>query len=322
MDTSKPPTIRQLGGEVIDVRRFVKDKIEIESDKHWSCFNMSIGYWPKKGYVALFRSSNYVYDQRGLYRIVNGDAKIRNQLWFSELDKDFQPKKMRLIDFSEVKDYTFKRGVEDAKIFYRDGAWQFTCVAMEEDQIPRARIAVAKLDSKCTKVVDFEVLPGFDAEVPEKNWMTTYEKNPNFDYIYGPNQVVKDGLLFGWMTDSRYVSMLRGGSNLHDLGDETYLAVLHRTYTRKESKFVAETFGVVPTMTRDYAHYFVRYDENGYIMSRSQPFIFHSPGIEFASGLVAQRKDFLISFGKNDVSCHVARIPIDTVMKSLERIDY
>jgi len=322
MNPEEYPTIRQLGGSVVDVRRFIKDEVVYETDKHWSCFNMSIGYWPKKGYVATFRSSNFIYDSRGLYRIVNGATDFQSKLYFSELDNDFKPKKLREIDFSEVEEYDFKRGVEDARLFYRDGAWHFTCVVLEKNQVERARMAIAKLDSKCTKVVDFELFPGLDALVPEKNWMLPYETNDNFDFIYGPNQVVKDGTLYGWMTDAPETAMLRGNTNLHSLGDETYLGVMHRTFTKTDNRYVAESFGTISTTTRDYVHYFVRFNNEGYIMSMSEGFKFHSPGIEFACGLVAQKKDFLISFGKNDVSCHVARIPMDTVLKSLKTVEY
>ena len=322
MNPEQYPTIRQLGGSVVDVRRFIKDEVVYETDKHWSCFNMCIGYYPKKGYVATFRSSNFIYDPRGLYRIVNGATDFQSKLYFSELDNDFQPKKLREIDFSGVEDYTFTRGVEDAKLFYRDGAWHFTCVVLERNQVEQARMGIAKLDSKCTKVVEFYVVPGLDALVPEKNWMLPYEPNDNFDFIYGPNQVVKDGTLYGWMTDTPETAMLRGNTNLHSLGDGTYLGVMHRTFTKTDNRYVAESFGTISTTTRDYVHYFVRFGDDGMIISVSEGFKFHSPGIEFACGLVAQKKDFLISFGKNDVSCHVARIPMDTVLQSLKKVNY
>lgn len=321
MDPSKIPTIRQLGGEVYDVRRFIKD-IQFENDKYWSCTNMSIGYAPKKGYVAAFRSSNYVIKPNGQYTVVDGQAHIKAQVWFSELDKDFKPKNLRRIDFSEVEGFKFERGCEDPKLFYRDGAWHFTCVAMESPDIQYARMAIARLDPKCTKVVSFEPLPGLDAQRPEKNWMLPYEKNPNWDYIYGPNQVIQEGVLMSWMTDIRKISQLRGSTNLHALGDGTYLAVCHRTFFKKESKFIPEQFGIYDVALRDYVHYFVRYDSDGYIKSMSEGFRFHSPGVEFAAGLVSQRKDLLISFGKNDVSSHVARISLDTVLKSLSPIEY
>lgn len=321
MNPENYPTIKDLGGVITDVRRFIKDPV-VETDKHWSCFNMSIGSAPRKGFVATFRSSNYVFDPRGFYRIVNGDTDFRNQLWFSELGSDFKPTKLRQIDFSEVDKYKFQRGVEDARLFYRKGAWHFTCVMMEKNQVEKARVAVCKLDSKCTKVVKLDVIPGLDALTPEKNWMLPYDENPNFDFLYGPNQRVKDGVLTAWMTDHPDIAMLRGSSHLHPLDDGSYIGVMHRTFTKTEHRFVAETFGNVSTRVRDYVHYFVRFSNDGYVVGLSEGFKFHSPGIEFAGGIVADKKDFIISFGKNDVSCHVARISAETVMKMLQPIEY
>ena len=316
MEPSKIPTIREMGGTIIDVRRLVNP-----DDKHWSCTNMSIGYWPKKGYVAAFRSSNYVINPQGVYQVVDGGAHIKNKIYFAELDNDFKPKNLRQIDFSGVG--KFERGCEDPKLFYRDGAWHFTCVAMESPDIPYARMAVAKLDSKCTKVVDFKLLPGNDWQRPEKNWMTTYDNTEcNFDFVYGPNQVIVGRVLNSWMTDKREVSQLRGGSHLHSLNDGTYLAVVHRTFFKNESKFVPERFGTVQVQLRDYIHYFARYDQDGYITQLSPGFKFYKPGVEFAAGLVAQRKDLLVSFGREDVSSHIARVPLETVLKSLKTIEY
>lgn len=320
MDPSHIPTIRQLGGEVLDVRRLV-----YPDNKNWSCTNMSIGYAPKKGYAATFRSSNYVIAPNGVYQVVDGQAHIKAKVWFSELDKDFKPKDLRLIDFSPVEEklgFEFRRGAEDPKLFYRDGAWHFTCVVMESPAVPYARVGVAKLDSKGTKVVDFKLYSGLDTQRPEKNWMVPYEASPKFDFIYGPNQIIVGAVLNSWMTDNPTVSQLRGGSNLHDLGDGTYLAVCHRTFIKTQAKFIPESFGTYNVQQRDYIHYFVRYDEEGYIQAVSDGFKFYKPGVEFAAGLAPYKKDLLISFGREDVSCHVARISLETVMKSLKPVEY
>jgi hypothetical protein len=44
--------------------------------------------------------------------------------------------------------------------------------------------------------------------------------------------------------------------------------------------------------------------------------------VEFAAGLVAKDKDFLISFGRWDMSSHIAVLPIETVLKSLQTVRY
>jgi hypothetical protein len=315
--TSKPsnlPTIRQLGGEILDLRRLV-----YENDKTWSATNPSIGYHPKKGFAVSIRSSNYVIAPNGTYTVTNG-GQIKSQVWFSELDKNFKCKDLRKIDVSQVG-ISLDRGLEDPKLFWRDNSWHFTCVMLEKEHTEVARMAVAKLDPKCTKVVSLQKLSGVDPLRPEKNWMTPYEHNQNFDFIYGPTGIVKDSKVITDMKESPLLTQLRGSTNLWDLGDGTYLSVMHRTYFKKEAVWVPTTFGMQNATLRDYHHFFVRFDKYGTPVSVSNPFQFHKPGVEFAAGIVVKDKKVYVSFGREDVSSHIAILPLDTVLKSLQDVE-
>lgn len=308
------PNIRSLGGYIVDVRRLVDP-----NNKNWSAFNPSIAQHPRKGYAMTIRSSNYIVTERGEYKVVDGGL-IKSQVWFSELDKDLKLKDLRKIDLSEVEP-ALSRGLEDAKLFVRDGKWMFSAVVLEPN-IPRARVALATLDARATKVVNLELFPSIDAGRVEKNWMIPSDENPHFDFIYGPNQIVKGENMIAWMTDHPDISALRGGTNLLSTGDGNYLAVVHRMFGKQDSFFQPETFGMVHTDRREYVHYFVKYDEKGIIRAMSPGFIFHKPGIEFAAGIVARKQELLISFGREDVSSHIAVMPYDTVMKLLEPVVY
>lgn len=315
-DIDKLPTIRQLGGRVLDVARYVSD------DTRWSATNASIGYYPNKGTVMAMRSSNYTIDDNGGYRITEG-TKYVSRVYWSELDKDLKLKKLRQIDFSDV-DRELPRGVEDPKVFFRDGAWHFTCVVpgTAEPGKRATRMAIARLDYKCTKVIDLRVFPGPDPAVAEKNWMIPYEPSPHFDWIYGPNAIVKNHKLTSYMTDHPQTGQLRGSSNLHKLGDESYLAVLHKKYLTSHQIRNDRTFSTEERSSLRYTHYFARYDLKGNLLQLSKPFLFYQPGIEFAAGLIMQGKDFLISFGRNDVSSHIAVMPVRAVLESLQSIEY
>jgi hypothetical protein len=308
------PTIKDLGGTILDIRRLVDP-----NNKNWSAFNPSIAFHPRKGYAMTVRSSNYIVTDRGEYKVVDGGL-IKSQVWFSELDNDLKMKNLRRIDLSGIKP-SLSRGLEDAKLIVRDGNWMFSAVVLEEN-IPKARMAVATLDSKATKVAKLQLFPSVDAGRVEKNWMMSHEPNPNFDFIYGPNQIVKGDQMITWMTDHPDISALRGGSNLLSMGEGNYLAVTHRMFGRQDSFFQPETFGMVHTDRREYVHYFVKYDEKGIIRAMSKGFIFYKPGIEFAAGLSARKKDLLISFGREDVSSHIAVLPYETVLKSLFPVVY
>jgi len=124
------------------------------------------------------------------------------------------------------------------------------------------------------------------------------------------------------MTDHPATANLRGGTNLHRLGDDTYLAVLHKKYLNFTAEVNGATFGNNREAHMRYTHMFARYDVKGNLLQMSDPFIFFKPGIEFGAGITMQGKNFLISFGRNDVSAHLAIMPVKQVLESLKPIEY
>jgi hypothetical protein len=309
------PTITELGGEIKDLRRFVKTDTKL-----WSATNPSIGKAGRKDYAIAIRSSNYVITPDGAYTVTTPADTIRSQFWFADLDKELKIKNLRQIDTSQLE-IPIVRGLEDPKLIWDKDHWKFTAVMMEA-HTPIARMVVGHLDKKATKVVSIEKYPGIDIKRPEKNWMAPSEPNPNFDFIYGPNSTIKDGVLSTWMTDNPVVSTLRGNTNLLTLEDGTYLSVVHRMWGKTENLFSRQTFGTVTSHQRNYAHYFAQYDQKGHIIALSAGFHFFQPGVEFAAGIVTIDKNFVISYGSKDVSSHLAIMPKDRVLKSLVPVVY
>ena len=314
MNYEEYPTIKQLGGTVVDLLRYPD-----VTEPKWSAFNPSIGHNGKSVYATTIRSSNYYIDKLGNYIPFFG-TEFLTRLYYSEFDRDWKLKKLRRIDFDGLE-VSFGRGVEDAKLFYRDG-WYFTGVVLEREHTPSARMAIFELDTRKNKVVNYTKLPGRDPKVPEKNWMLPYEPSEHFDWVYGANQIVNGHVMQSWMTDCDTIHNLRGNSNLVSLGDDTYLGVMHRTFYNKTSPYVATTFSTVQSVLRDYVHYFVRFDKFGYIIEMSEGFRFHAPGVEFAAGLVFKGDQAIVSFGRNDVSSHLAFINKDFILKSLLPVEY
>ena len=309
------PLITEIGGTTHQIRRLVNP-----DDQLWSATNPSIGVSPKGNYAVMLRSSNYVIMPTGEYRVTT-NGTIRSTVWFSELDKDFMIKELKQVDVSDLG-VKIERGLEDPKLFWRDGSWHFTCVTMEKDHTPIARMATCRLDTKKMKAFDFVKYPGIDQKRPEKNWSVPYEPNPNFDFIYGPNATIKNNVLTTHMTENENISALRGNTNLVKLDDGTYLGVVHRMFGKAETVWVQQTFGTVNGYIRRYVHYFAQYDNYGKIIAISKGFNFFHSGVEFAAGLVEHKKDLLISWGKKDISSHIASIPKATVLKSLLPLEY
>lgn len=305
-------TFKELGGEIHYLRRLV-DK----EDKLWSAFNPSIAYSPKHGYAVAFRSSNYVILPHGEL-FVNHGGPIKNQVWFSELDDDLKLLDLRKIDFTD-SGYNMKRGVEDPKLMWRDGKWVFTAVAMERD-IPVARQCECYMNNEATAVTSIQLYEGVEAKRPEKNWMTAGNKPKNFDYIYDGNGIIKNGCLIKKLSDNEKLSALRGNTMLHEMSDGTYLAVMHRLYITKKMAFVMTEFGMREAVHKNYHHFFVRFNEDGWAIEISEPFQFVSEGIEFAAGIVEKDNNYIVSFGKDDVSSHLGVIPVSKVKRLLKKI--
>lgn len=307
-------TFEELGGEVRNLRRLVDPEVKV-----WSAFNPSIGVSPSGQYAVAIRSSNYVILESGELHVTEG-GPIANRVWFAELDDDLKIQNLRQIDFSK-SGYSLRRGIEDPKLLWRDGGWQFTGVMMESQHTKVARHCICVMDKKATSVTKIEKHLGVEAKKPEKNWMTPYEKSPHFDYIYGPSAIIKDDKMIHTLVDNPDFTGLRGNSHLLTLSDGTYLAVMHKMWSKTFEIYSPRHFSNVTGKDKNYFHYFVRFDEYGTLIEMSKPFQFVSRGIEFAAGLVEKDDSYVVSFGKQDVSSHLGIIEKNKVRKLLVSVN-
>jgi hypothetical protein len=305
-------TFKDLGGETWRVRRLIS-----KDDPHWSAFNPSIGLNPDGSLIALFRSSNYVIDpNNGSIIIVQGN-KVRNRLYFSPLDSEFKPVELTEIHIINSP-FPLVRGVEDAKLYYRDSSWYFTGVIKESDYCPTPKLATFKLLSPNSA----ELLRIWDltAEITEKNWMAPRD-NKNFDFIYGPTSVVKNNKIVEVRELSDSIRKIRGNTNLLDLPDGSYLSVVHETRgVRSAEYYDPKSFSVRSSVLREYSHRFAFYSSGGVLIKLSKQFCFESPGIEYAAGLILKDGYIYVSYGKKDIRSHVAKISMDLVLDMLEEV--
>ena len=307
------PLLSKLGGEVFNLKRFA-----YPDDKSWSMFNPSIGSSPQ-GYAMTFRSSNYVImpDSGELY--VETGGPIKNKMFFTETNENMELLNLREISFKD-SGLKIERGVEDAKLFWRDNKWHFTGVIMERN-IPTARMGHFTLDPKTSTAKLIKIYKGMNPKKPEKNWMAPTEPSKHFDFIHGSTSVVKGEHVIHSLSDNIKIAPLRGNTNLLTLDDGTYLAVVHILYSRKTRTWDGRMFGMRDGLYKDYTHLFARYDERGQLIALGEEFKFIEPGIEFAAGMVEMGDDLVITFGKDDVSSHYARIPKWKALKMLVAVD-
>lgn len=303
-----------LTKNIVNLKRFGE-----QDTKEWSCFNPSIGFAPKKGYAIAFRSANYTILAHGELHVTNG-GKIRNRIYFAETDSTLKLKNFRRIEMPNDI-LPFPRGIEDPRLFWREGHWMFAAVVMEE-HTPVARLCICKLDSKATKIVDVQIFDGVRPDKPEKNWLVpNLNPSEHFDFIYGSTAIVRGNKVITEFSRNELISGFRGNSHLLEQKDGTYLAVMHKLWISRSKGYSPNNFGMIDFVIKNYGHYLVRFDRFGSLVETSQAFQFIGPGIEFVGGMVEMNDNLVISFGREDVSSHLAVIPKSQALNMMKIVD-
>jgi predicted GH43/DUF377 family glycosyl hydrolase len=313
------PLFTELGGTVKQVRRLIDPQ-----DKLWSAFNPSIALSTNGELKMAIRSSNYVISSKiGKMSVTQGN-KVQNRLYICDLSDDLEVSNLQRITFGDIPwqdtNVLMTRGAEDAKLYYRNGSWQFTAVVKEPHGVPIPRIVRFLLNGNHAEMLEFGGFEGEDPDKAEKNWMTAYEPNEHFDYIYSPTQKLIDRHCYQVRETNDEIRDIRGGSNLWKLDDGTYIALVHKTHVKKIEVYDPLRFGMCTYPIKNYEHLFARYNEYGVLFAISPPFQFLSSGIEFGAGLVVKNDEVWVSFGKEDVSAHVGKIKLETVMSMLKEV--
>lgn len=309
------PKFRELGGVTGEFLRYVDPDV-----KSWSAFNPSIAYSPEFGYAATIRSSNYTIEEATGAIDVRVGNLVKSEVWYATFDDKFELASRVKIKF-DSNGPSLSRGVEDARLFWRNGSWHFTAIMLEKEHTPYARVVMYKYDPVSNLAIFVKKWDGPDVFRPEKNWMTTPEVNPNFDFIYGATGVIKDDLLIGKPSTNKVLGGLRGNTNLHPMGDGTYLALMHSLYLKGGNIFSQRTMSMQRASYRKYTHQFVRFDNYGTVIEISDEFIFDDLDIEFAAGIVEKDGKYVISYGRKDVTSHLAIIDKQRVKDMLVPID-
>jgi hypothetical protein len=306
------------GGTIKKIGRFA-----YEDRKDWSLFNPCIAVNSEGKYAATFRSSNYhlQYPQYDVSVLNNeGGGMVSSRVWFGYLDDNLdQISDMRIVEFTGFK-FKIKRGLEDARLYWRDGSWWITAVLFEPGNFNHSKLCLFKYDDQANLAHLVELYENRQVFASiEKNWMAPYKANPNFDYIYDCGKTVKNCQVTK-VQDNADDWAFRGGSCLWDLGDKTYLAIVHRQYQAPYTYYRPASFATFHGSVRNYTHFFVKYDYTGKIIGFSDEFQFLGPGVEFAAGLIEKGNDFIISLGRGDASSHIATIKRETVLNMIKEV--
>lgn len=196
----------------------------------------------------------------------------------------------------------FQWGVEDIRLYWReDGLHGVGVIIPLEGRNIKLRQAEILIDYKAGT---FKLLQDLGRPFghAEKNWSPSEHPNPNFDFIYSPTQIVKDGEVFGEENEL----FIHNGTPLIEY-EGGYISIGHA---------VVAVLG-----ERTYAQIALKWDSQGKLREHSQFFHFNvgwreglKETIEFASGLLwskgKKNEELLVGVGIKDELTGICKIPV------------
>lgn len=306
-------SLRKYNASAKKLFRFVD-----RNDKNWSAFNPSIAKNPAGDIAMVVRASNYLLGPTQRYNTLTTGVDVMNRVFFAELDNELQITEM--YELEVVGELTFIRGVEDGRLFWRDDSWYMTGIILEKEHTRFARVGLFKIDLEKRQA---RFIEKYDSEEfgkkPEKNWgMVANSEVKEFDFIYGPNVIYKNGKTKK-LPKSKDYPKLRGNTQLIPWEDG-YLAVNHymRMISDRKMYFNPVTFESQWMEFRHYAHVFVKYDKSGRIVAMSDEFVFNVPGIEFAAGIIEHDGKIVVTYGHDDAEGWMVTLDTETVRTMLQ----
>ena len=265
-------------------------------------------------YILYHSESQKFYHLYGPLQYLHPEADpyLRTFNYFAELDDDLNILNYSKIDTSALdKDPIWEFvGLEDGRLFKHEGKFYITGVRRDTTTNGEGRMELSELeyiDGVCKEVSRQRIpTPGLVPSYCEKNWAVVLDK-PEITYVkwHSPTeiveykngetkQVVVHGSSIGTCAD------LRGSSHVVPFKDG-YVSIVHEVYL-----FNSE----LGSKNAKYRHRIVFYDKDLKVTSVSKKcFSFMDCEIEFCCGLAFKDGNVLISFGFQDNSAFILKMP-------------
>jgi len=296
---------------LLDIDEFVLRRIRLPDPERIDrrAMNPSIAAHPDGGFFCIVRHVNYEY-LHGDYRQLDGGEVIRTDNVLLRLNEDLDIEWSSAIDDSMLCGHAELfpvLGLEDARLFLRDGDWWMSGTCREHRVDGRCQIVMCKIeiDSLHRVRVDSSFqLPFLSTHGHEKNWMPVV--GPEHEWVWGVRPTVR--CRFDSLTNSLVPTRstkgdlsIRGGSQVVQFR-EGWLAVVHDVEIRNEARM--------------YRHRFVRWDAQWNLACVSVPFRLGDDefGLEFCAGLVVldNEKRLVLSVGIGDSRAELIEMAVPT----------
>ena len=284
-EAALPAEGRVILSEHLPADAFVRLSLP-ESEKYFPC-NPSIAKSGSGNLACIVRAVNYeLGEEDGIW--FRGDPAPNTRNYFVSISRELRQKSAEWIDDLMVRNTRLpaRDGLEDARLFWFEGRWQFTCSALHHGPKVRTTMALAKLDK--TRVEEIEFLHSPHNRDLEKNWMPrvsdeqlafVYSHHPSESYELAPSRRKM------WVGSCPHLHGWSGGSQIIRYGGHG-LGVVHQRRKHKNRVY--------------YAHKLIAYNDNLEPVRVGREFYFKGEQIEFCAGIVEHRGCFILSFGVKD----------------------
>ena len=260
---------------------------------------------------TLYYSNKFPDDDGPLkYLYPDSDINIRSKNIMCRLDDRLNVLSANRVDMKCDEDPNwFYIGLEDARLFMWEGKTYLCGVRRDHILEGKGRMDLSEIEITDNGVVELERFsipaPGNDDTYCEKNWMPILDKPFQWIKWSNPTQVVSfDKKTLKTDTVHLYESKtynfsrdLRGGSHIIPWNEDYYIGITHEcVYNKNDSG-------------RRYFQRIIVWDRDWNIVCSTRDFTMMGGTIEFVSGIAYHKGDVLISYGYEDNSSYILRMP-------------
>lgn len=246
------------------------------------------------------------------YLYPDSDINIRSENVVCRLDDRLNVITADRVDMKcNEKPNWFYIGLEDARFIEWEGKKYLCGVRRDHILEGKGRMDLSQIEITEDGVVEVERFsisaPGKDDTYCEKNWMPILDKPFHWVKWSNPTQIVSfdtktlktETVHLEESKTYQFPRDLRGGSHIIPWNKDYYIGITHECiYSSKDSG-------------RRYFQRIVVWDRNWNIVCSTREFTMMGGSIEFVSGIAYHKNDVLISYGYEDNTSYILRIPKD-----------
>lgn len=243
------------------------------------------------------------------------DVTLRTKNFICTLNNNYEVDKIYPVNTSklDVEPLWEFIGLEDARLCYWDDKLYMTGVRRDTTTHGEGRMELSEIvleDNEYKEISRVRIpAPGDNNSYCEKNWMPILEKPYHYIKWTNPTEIAfynQENKTTTSETKSHYIPCdydFRGGSQILKIADY-HVAIIHDLNLFKSEQGNKDAL---------YRHRFVIWDKDFNLIDFSDRFSFMDGDIEFSCGMAIEGRYFLITFGFQDNSAFLLKLPIETI---------